>query len=77
MQIRVLSDLHVDFGTVALPHVEADVTVLAGDIRPGKAALKWISAIFPKQHIIYMCGNHEFYGSAIPKLIVDFRRMSE
>jgi hypothetical protein len=42
MRIRVLSDLHIDFGTVVLPLVEADVTVLAGDIRPGKLALTWI-----------------------------------
>ena len=75
MRIRILSDLHVDFGPVALPHVEADITVLAGDIRPGKSALKWISENFPEQPIIYVLGNHEFYGSAIPKLIEDFRRM--
>ncbi len=49
MRIRVLSDLHVDFGTVMLPPVEADVTVLAGDIRPGKSALKWIRNNFPEQ----------------------------
>ncbi len=77
MRIRILSDLHVDFGTVVLPRVDADVTVLAGDIRPGKSALEWIRRNFPpEQPIIYVLGNHEFYGSAIPKLIDDFRRMS-
>ena len=77
MRIRILSDLHNNFGTVALPHVDADVTVLAGDIRPGKSALEWIRRSFPaEQPIIYVLGNHEFYGSAIPKLIDDFRRMS-
>ncbi len=77
MRIRILSDLHVDFGTVVLPRVDADVTVLAGDIRPGKSALEWIRKNFPaEQPIIYVLGNHEFYGSAIPKLIDDFRRMS-
>jgi predicted phosphodiesterase len=77
MKIRILSDLHVDFGTVVLPKVEADVTVLAGDIRPGKSALQWIGRNFPaEQPIIYVLGNHEFYGNAIPKLIDDFRRMS-
>ncbi len=76
MRIRVLSDLHVDLGTVVLPHVEADVTVLAGDIRPGKSALAWIRETFPEQLIVYVLGNHEFYGRAIPKLIDDFRRLS-
>lgn len=77
MRIRVLSDLHVDFGTVTLPRVEADVTVLAGDICPGKSALTWIRSNFPEQPIIYVLGNHEFYGNATPKLIDDFRRMTE
>jgi Icc-related predicted phosphoesterase len=76
MRIRVLSDLHVDFGTVTLPRVEADVTVLAGDICPGKSALTWIRSNFPEQPIIYVLGNHEFYGGATPKLIDDFRQMS-
>ncbi len=76
MRIRVLSDLHVDFGTVTLPRVEADITVLAGDIRPGKSALTWIRNNFPEQPFIYVLGNHEFYGSAIPKLIDDFRKMT-
>jgi predicted phosphodiesterase len=77
MRIRILSDLHVDFGTVVLPRVDADVTILAGDIRPGKSALEWIRRSFPaEQPIIYVLGNHEFYGSAVPKLIDDFRRMS-
>jgi predicted phosphodiesterase len=77
MKIRVLSDLHIDLGTVVLPSIEANVTVLAGDIRPGKSALEWIRRNFPaEQPIIYVLGNHEFYGSAIPKLIDDFRRTS-
>jgi predicted phosphodiesterase len=61
---------------VALPQIEADVTVLAGDIRPGKSALKWIRESFPEQPIVYVLGNHEFYGGAVPKLINDFRRMT-
>jgi predicted phosphodiesterase len=76
MRIRIVSDLHVDFGTVILPRVGADITVLAGDIRPGKSALAWIRGNFPEQPIVYVLGNHEFYGEAVPKLIDDFRRMS-
>ena len=32
MRIRVLSDLHREFGHIVLPEVAADVVVLAGDI---------------------------------------------
>jgi len=77
MRIRILSDLHVDFAPVVLPHVNADVIVLAGDIRPGKGALAWIKANFPEQPVVYVLGNHEFYGRAIPKLTNDFRHISE
>jgi Icc-related predicted phosphoesterase len=76
MRIRILSDLYADFGTVVLPFVDADVTVWAGDIRPGKTVLTWIRDNFPEQPIIYVLGNHEFYGGATPKLIDDFRQMS-
>ena len=38
MRIRVLSDLHHEFGHVKLPEVAADVVVLAGDIDRGSVA---------------------------------------
>lgn len=65
MRIRILSDLHVDSAPVVLPPVKADVIVLAGDIRPGKGALAWIKANFPEQPVVYVLGNHEFYGSPL------------
>jgi predicted phosphohydrolase len=75
MRIRILSDLHVDVRCVDLPQVEADVTVLAGDVRRGKAALTWIRENLPEKPVVYVLGNHEFYGGAVPKLIEDFRRL--
>jgi Icc-related predicted phosphoesterase len=75
MCIRILSDLHVDVGMVNLPQVEADVTVLAGDVRRGKAALTWIRNNLPERPVVYVLGNHEFYGGAVPRLIEDFRRL--
>ena len=77
MRIHILSDLHVDFGPIALPAVEADITVIAGDLRPGKAALKWIRENIPQRPVIYILGNHEFYREATPKLIHDFHRLNE
>lgn len=74
MRIHILSDLHLEFGPVALPHVPADVTVLAGDVCPGMRALAWVREQFPDRPVIYVLGNHEFYGGAVPKLIQDFHR---
>ena len=68
MKIQVLSDLHLEHGGV-LPehHPEADVIVLAGDLAPyteglvNRVAERWSSA----PHILYVLGNHEFYGTEI------------
>ncbi len=68
MRIHVLSDLHLEFADFAMPEVQADVRVLAGDINT-----KDRGVVFAKDHssqipTIYVAGNHEFYGGAIPKL---------
>ena len=68
MKIQVLSDLHLEHGGV-LPahHPEAEVIVLAGDLAPytegllERVAGHWSSA----PHILYVLGNHEFYGTEI------------
>ncbi|HSB64958.1 MAG TPA: metallophosphoesterase, partial [Anaerolineales bacterium] len=38
-----------------------------GDIQPGVKALPWIKEYFSEKQVIYVLGNHEFYGQAIPK----------
>ena len=73
MKIRVLSDLHLEFMTkpdaaafvekLALPG-SCDVLVLAGDVSNASgigAALRLFSGSIP---IVYVVGNHEFYGSS-------------
>jgi len=70
MRLRVLSDLHLehhDEGRV-LPHVEADVIILAGDIHAGTQGLHWAAAQFANTPVLYVPGNHEFYGTCMPKL---------
>ena len=68
MKIQILSDLHLEHGGF-LPehHPEADVIVLAGYLAPyteglvDQLAEDWSSA----PHILYVLGNHEFYGTEI------------
>jgi predicted phosphodiesterase len=76
MRIRVLSDLHIEFAPFVPPPVEADVVVLAGDVHPGKQALAWIRQTFPGTPVVFVPGNHEFYGQAIPKLIEELKRLA-
>jgi len=62
MRIHVLSDLHTEMASY-LPHqVECDVVVLAGDIGNHTSGIEWARRVWPDQQIIYVPGNHEFYG---------------
>ena len=69
MRIQVLSDLHLEFGGSGVPRLApgAEVVVMAGDFAPAKrrsarlAARAWKDAA----HILYVPGNHEYYGSQI------------
>ena len=63
MRIRVLSDLHLEFGNWTPPSAPADVVVLAGDINKRDRAVEWIKLHFSDVPVIYIAGNHEFYGS--------------
>jgi Icc-related predicted phosphoesterase len=69
MRVHILSDLHVEFAPFQPNNVDADVIVLAGDVHTGKNGIKWILKTFPDRPVIYVLGNHEFYGQEIPKLI--------
>jgi predicted phosphodiesterase len=69
MKIQIASDLHLDL----LPKIEgaepslieqtdADVLVLAGDIHDGYQGIRRFSNWKSGQEIIYVAGNHEYYG---------------
>jgi len=58
----VLSDLHIEFGDWTPPVTDADVVVLAGDIFTECAGPDWARRQFGDKRLIYVLGNHEFYG---------------
>ncbi|MEP7300426.1 MAG: metallophosphoesterase [Caldimonas sp.] len=63
MKLQVVSDLHLSVASFALPETAADVIVLAGDLaRPAEACL-WAQQL--GKPVIYVAGNHEFYGGSI------------
>lgn len=64
MKIHILSDLHLEFCGLKLPEVDADVTVLAGDIGVGLQGIEWALQAFDRP-VIYVMGNHEFYGQRV------------
>lgn len=70
MRLRVLSDLHLEHFDEGreLPDAPADAVILAGDIHCGGLGLAWAAERFAGLPILYVPGNHEFYGSAMPSL---------
>jgi predicted phosphodiesterase len=63
MKLHILSDLHLEFSTFQPLATDADVIVLAGDIGKGNKGVYWARETFPDRPILYVPGNHEFYGT--------------
>ena len=77
MKIRVLSDLHLEFAGWTPPPVDADVVVLAGDIHVGVRGLEWARQQFPTLPVIYVVGNHEFYGGQLQQVSAALRATAD
>jgi predicted phosphodiesterase len=85
MKIHLQSDRHHEFyrdKNIPIPDivgVDADVIVLAGDIDTGIRGVQW--AIGQSERlaipIIYIAGNHEFYGNKFPTLIDKMRNEAD
>ena len=73
MKINVLSDLHLGFGAFDRPVNDADVVVLAGDISRPREAAAW--ALRFDKPVLYVPGNHEFYGSSIDRAAEQLKQL--
>jgi len=69
MKLWILSDLHIDVNrrfpfNLPTPHPDHDVTIIAGDICQGLAeGVRFIaSQRLNANPVVYVGGNHEFYG---------------
>lgn len=73
MRLHVLSDLHLSRGGLQVPQNDADVVVLAGDIARPREAIAWARS-FDKP-VLYVPGNHEFYGGSIGGTVDELKRL--
>ncbi|MHC8350976.1 metallophosphoesterase [Pseudomonas sp. RT4P38] len=73
MKLQIYSDLHNEFASFAVPAGAADVAILAGDIYTKARGVIWAGEAFSCP-VIYVCGNHEFYGGHIDHTL---RKMKE
>ena len=73
MRLRILSDLHLEFHDWTPPTVDADAVVLAGDIDVGVDGLTWARQNFASLPVVYVPGNHEFYGKRWERALASLR----
>ena len=75
MKLNILSDLHHGFGALDGPVNDADVVVLAADVGRPREAIAW--ALRLDKPVLYVPGNHEFYGGSIDGRLEELQRLSE
>ncbi|MCZ2155111.1 MAG: metallophosphoesterase [Bryobacterales bacterium] len=76
MKLYVVSDLHNEFTEFDPPGQavnQADVIVLPGDIDLYTRGLDWARGVISDKRIIYVPGNHEYYGNHIRGLATEMR----
>lgn len=78
MKLHILSDLHLEFHRWPrawdVASIDADATVLAGDIGVGLLGVEWALSALSRPTVLVL-GNHEFYGQrTMDKLFAAVRR---
>lgn len=75
------SDLHLEFGVPPLLNKRADILILAGDIctaytlRHDPTSQTFFENVAKQwQDVVYIFGNHEYYGSSIAKAEEEIRK---
>jgi len=88
MKIFLTSDIHTEHAQMQFDPAQdynclrfdypddADVIVLAGDIGNSTYGLEWAAHRFKGRKIIYVAGNHEYYGADI-SILADLRRQAK
>lgn len=71
MKLNILSDLHLSTGALAQPDTGADVVILAGDIARPREAFAFAQGF--NKPVVYVMGNHEFYGGSIDGTCAEMR----
>lgn len=74
MKLNVLSDLHLSQGELPIPDADADLVVLAGDIARPARAMAWAARI--PRPVLYVAGNHEFYGGTLEGTAAELKRLA-
>jgi predicted phosphodiesterase len=83
VRLHILSDLHLEKAPLDLAAVDgdaasdADVVILAGDTDVGTRGIEWARRWGGGRPVLYVAGNHEFYGGSLPGVIDDLREAAD
>lgn len=80
MKLQVASDLHLEMRRAyQLAEIDSDIIILAGDISTGINGIKFAIQQSQKlnKEVVYICGNHEFYGHDYDELLHEIRALAE
>lgn len=75
LKLHILSDLHLSQAGLELPPTDADLVVLAGDVARPREAVAWARGL--GKPVLYVPGNHEFYGSSLDGTRAQLRELCE
>lgn len=73
MKLHILSDLHLNVAALEVPHTDADIVILAGDIARPQDAIAWARGF--TNPVLYVPGNHEFYGGSLATTVHELKQM--
>jgi len=76
VRIQILSDTHNEFQDRPVSDLGADLVILAGDIHGKAHGFDWARRAFKDKPVLYVAGNHEFYGTHIDRHIEKMRAAS-
>ncbi len=77
MKAQILSDLHTEFEDFDLEETDSDVLILAGDIHVKEKGVLWALKNVKNKPVLYVLGNHEYYGKAYPKLVGTLKALAK
>ena len=77
MKVQLLSDLHLEFQHFPYMSADVDVIVLAGDIHTKERGVQWALSEIKNKPVVYVLGNHDFYGKAYPRLVHSMKELAK
>ena len=72
MRIALYSDLHLELYPFQPPVLPVDLVILAGDIHTKAHGIRWAADTFGAP-VLYVAGNHEYYGGHLDKTLAAMR----